>query len=329
MADNKHQNKFVLHLLGWFFLGLFSYFLIREVDFHQLYLHLNKVPTQVMVLLLFLQLLTQLLLGLQWYLISKKIATNTTFSKIMLILTMGSVIEGLTPGAKVGGEVTRLHYLKREFSCTTVQATHIIIIQKSISMSALMLVSLYAFLYLMRHVRHFIPQSQQYITLALTFTCIIFFLSCIFFSGALATLFQRSKLKMLRKLSSVLSEYHKNISRLNLPEIMIQFLISFCVWLLFPLKMVILVASFDIHVNPVLLFCFTMTSYMIGMLPLTPGGIGTFEASIVALFSLLPIPTELSFSIALVFRFVTFWFVIIASSLFALIHQRRRIFVKK
>lgn len=55
---------------------------------------------------------------------------------------------------------------------------------------------------------------------------------------------------------------------------------------------------------------------MIAMIPVMPGGLGTFEGSFVLLLAPMSIPFDMGLALALVLRFVTFWFVFIISGLY-------------
>ena len=57
------------------------------------------------------------------------------------------------------------------------------------------------------------------------------------------------------------------------------------------------------------------------MMPLLPGGLGTFEAAMVLLLAAIGIPFYQGITFALVFRFSTFWFVFIWSGLYLLYYN--------
>ena len=60
----------------------------------------------------------------------------------------------------------------------------------------------------------------------------------------------------------------------------------------------------------------TFISYMVAMIPLLPGGLGSFEATMSGLLLAMQLPLGVAAAITILFRFVTFWFVIIISLIF-------------
>lgn len=318
MSDSR-KKKGTFTLIGWVIFGILLFFLVEKVDFVEILTAIQSVPLWVLLFLLTLQVITQLLLATQWYLIARNFAKNCRFSQIFYILSTGSVIESLTPGAKIGGEVTRLYYLKSELGCTTEQSTHIIIIQKCFSMSVMFGICLFSLLTIVKRVV-FLPFRQLPIFVFGSFSLLVF-LSFLFFSGTVVKALEKKKKDT--KLYSVVKSYHENIHTLSKSQWAVQFSISIAVWLLFPFKMMLLLNNF-IGIDPGLVIAITMTAYMLALLPLTPGGLGTFEGSMVALFSFFPLETELSLSIAIIFRFITFWFVMLGSTLFVLIYRKEK-----
>ena len=96
-------------------------------------------------------------------------------------------------------------------------------------------------------------------------------------------------------------------------ELIKQLLLSFLIWILFPLKMVILVSIYTSNYDIVYLTEVTFISYMVGMIPLLPGGLGSFEAVMSGLLILMQLSVAEAAAITILFRFNTFWFVIILS----------------
>lgn len=116
IKENKTGPSLALSVvLLLLFLGLFLH-----IDVEEIWNAITSVPLPLLGGLLVLQVVTQGLLALQWYKITQLFLGKCSFIRIFYILSTGSVIEALTSGAKVGGEVTRVFALKQELSaaCT-------------------------------------------------------------------------------------------------------------------------------------------------------------------------------------------------------------------
>lgn len=302
---------------------LFVY-LVLNTDFNEMILHIKRIKIEILAILVLLQCFTQYLLGVQWNRITRNISGYSKYSTIFYILSTGSVIEALTPGAKIGGEVTRLHYLKKEMNIGTKEATNIIVVQKSISMSVLFSICILSMCYLFMSVSMGLPLITKILLLAISVAILTLLIIVLGFSQRLIILCDKHKGKLMMKLKPWIISYNKSVHMLNKKEWAIQYLISTAVWVLFPLKMLILARSMGIENHFLVLLALTMTAYMIGTLPLTPGGIGTFEGTMLSLLTIVAVEQAVAVTITMVFRIITFWLVMLISLIYTLIYQRLR-----
>ncbi len=171
------------------------------------------------------------------------------------------------------------------------------------------------------HMKTFLSLPLQIVISAVFLSIVFAMVGSLFFSDKLSAWLANSKNKLVKKVNKYISSYADSVSKLGKKEWLIQFLISFAVWVLFPIKMYILVRSFDIRLNFELTTATTMTSYMMGMLPITPGGLGTFEGTMLALLAVFSVKKNSSVAVTVIFRFITFWFVIIGSFVFTTIFE--------
>lgn len=307
-------NKKILMAICYIILGVFVVQLLLKTDFVQLIYYIKQVSLEIVVILVILQVITQILIGLQWQRISNVIVGKNNFFKIFYILSTGTVIEAITPGAKIGGEVTRLFYLKKELNASTNDATSIIIVQKCISMSVLFSICIISFVYLGRIFSLNLGFFTEFLISLVNLVCIFTLIGILFFGKNMANFFKKFNITL--KFANMIDNYTKTVAKLNRKEWVIQFIISTLVWTLFPIKMLILVRSFGIQTHFLVILAITMTSYMVGMLPLSPGGIGTFEGVMITLFAMIFVENEISITITVIFRIITFWLVILISTIY-------------
>ena len=98
-------------------------------------------------------------------------------------------------------------------------------------------------------------------------------------------------------------------------------ILSLIIWNLFPLKAYLVSAYLSINISYIPILAVTYLTYMIGMVPLLPGGLGSFEASAVLFLSSMGIETYEALAFTLIFRFITFWFVFLVSGIYVLLHK--------
>jgi len=91
---------------------------------------------------------------------------------------------------------------------------------------------------------------------------------------------------------------------------------AYVIWLLYAVKAYIVAQSLGIDISFAQITVVTLFSYMIAMIPLFPGGLGSFEAAYAFMFTSMGFDVELGITSALILRFVTFWFVFFISTLY-------------
>lgn len=308
-----------LKIVGYIFIAILIAILIKAVDFNDLIQHIAKARIEILFLLLALQIITQLIISFQWHNITKCVLGESSFIKILNMFTRGTVVEAITPGAKIGGEVTRLYYLKKDFNTDTDKALSIIIIQKSVSMSVLFSICAISFFYICTKIKYAL--IVQIFASIINFMLISFMIGLLFFSEKLYDFLSKFENKIVKKINNFIKSYVSSTKKLSKNEWIKEFILSIIIWILYPLKMFILANSFGIKMPFLIILAITMTSYFLAMFPITPGGIGTFEGSMVGFFAIMDINTTLAVTISVVFRFVTFWFVILISGIYTIIYD--------
>ncbi|NLM52831.1 MAG: flippase-like domain-containing protein [Firmicutes bacterium] len=312
-------------------LRLILLFLLLAVLFWQFDLNsfldsLRQVPLVAFLALLVLQVISQLLVNYQWCSIGKLMGGAHNFLQMLYVNARGAIIESITPGVKVGGEITRAILLKKELHYSAQEAATLVTLQKMVSFSSFFCLNLFAFAHLANKIEFFQAWAAK---VAFSVFCLslmslifsLFFLTNLWEKKISEKSFKNRWLLILQDYLLTLIAKLKLLKR-NKGELRKQFLLSFAIWLLFPLKMIFLVHFFTPHYDPLLLAEITFLSYMVGMIPLFPGGLGSFEATMASLLRLLQVPASASLAITLLFRFLTFWFVLLLSLLYAVLWKR-------
>ena len=86
----------------------------------------------------------------------------------------------------------------------------------------------------------------------------------------------------------------------------LQFVLALLIWAIFPLKLVLLIFPYTHAIPSLVLFGTTFVSYFAGMIPLLPGGLGTFEATMSGILTAYGLTLNQAVAITIVFRFITF-----------------------
>ncbi len=306
--------------VGLIILSILLLVMLWQFDFTEFFISIRKVSLLGFIALLFLQVISQLLVNYQWCRISKIMGGENNFFKMLYINTRGMIIECVTPGVKVGGEVTRGILLKKELNYSTQEAATLVTIERMLSFSSFFLINIFAFAHI----------SNEFEIFQAVFIKVIIYFFLIALLGILILIFACSSSLENRirtsnpryKWSDVIKQFMlsllSNIKVLKSikGEIYKQFLLSLIIWIIFPMKMILLVHLFTSNYDPIFLAEVTFISYLVGMIPLLPGGIGSFEATMASLLMVMEIKSGNALAITLLFRFITFWFVILISLLY-------------
>lgn len=302
----------------WILAGVLLLFLFLQIDINELYYSLTKIHWKIIMALLLLQILSQLLLNYQWYRIANYTNKPIPFWKMLYINSQGSIMESITPGVKVGGEIARAVQIARIGKCSSNQAAVIVALQKIFSLSAFLLINVCSVVYLSSKNAIFQTKFSQIAAYTILGTFIIFFMLIFLLPERILKWLSKKEMKKYNKLR-VIQSFLKNLLEHVLlfeqqkAELIIQFILALVIWLLYPLKLYLLTSQIQSNVQLIAIGSITFFSYMIAMLPLFPGGLGGFEGTMTGLLSSIGIPLSSAATLSVIFRFITFWFVILGS----------------
>ena len=292
---------------------------------------LSHINPGWLIILLVLQFITLLLLVYQWYYILNK-KGNISFREVLVIYLTGSFVESTTPSTKFGGETARFCLFRKHTRLNNTELSAVICLQKYILMVPFMLIS-FLTVFLASGRGLIVPEAVHY-------TLIITVLAGIF----LYLFFRVNKHFNIGKqlnFSRILKDYVQvytpefffnmitktvRFGQEVLSDIKIilkespgyhLYVISLAVWLLYPLKMYLAASMIGLNTGPAFIILATFVCYLVGILPLTPGGLGTFEGTAGLMFALNGFLFAEGLVVAVVVRLATYWFPLFLSLLAA------------
>ncbi|MDG5788041.1 lysylphosphatidylglycerol synthase transmembrane domain-containing protein [Evansella sp. AB-P1] len=309
------MKRTILFLIGITLLSL----LLWKGDFTLLLSSLVELKWTTLFFLCFLQVVTIGLLNYQWLSIAKPFFPSVTYHSMLKIQMIGTLVESVTPAAKTGGEAVKAMLFKKTFQSTYGNAVSLISIQKLCSMTTFIPMACFSIIYMFLHFNN--------LPISIIVGSFLFVFSSITLLLAITLKVSTFKKVLLKKtptrkwgtsLLSFINSFEEGVERLgkNKGIVGLQLILSFLIWTLFPVKAYLISSSLQLDVPFLTIFSITLLAYMIAMLPLTPGGLGTFEGSTIFLLGLAEIGLTEALLFAILLRFVTFWFVFIVSSLY-------------
>lgn len=237
--------------------------------------------------------------------------------KLLVANSYGAVADAITPGEKVGGELVRLVQIRKFLGYSTGEAAILLAIQKALSLSALVLLNLVVVATMASHVSF--CRRGRYASSS----------SC--FSSPLAPFFSliqnrcpeqaagpgKNLAQVVLAFANWVEEFARQTEtiRQKRGECLFQLALAVLIWAIFPLKLVLLILPHTGSIPTLVLFGTAFLSYFAGMIPLLPGGLGTFEATIGGILNAYGLALNQAVAVTVVFRFITFWFVLLLSLL--------------
>lgn len=320
---NKKLLKGILYALG----ALAIVYIVINTDWKEVLVHISSISPKVIVLLLLLQCITILLLSLQWRSVALRVKKEVAFLDILMMNAKGSLVDAITPGVKAGGEVVRIYELKKRLELDTGNATIIVGLQKTLSLFSFLLLTLLSLIWFI------FTMSSRYGHYLYIFSTAIALFSLFLVVLILFALKPKAIIKLLNKLfanTRFLGKIEESLENYN--EIMkgllrdkekfyLQILLAVFIWAFYAFKLSVVMKGFSIEMDYISIGAITFLSYIVGMIPILPGSIGSFEGSMLVLLGIRGIPMEVGLSIAFVFRFATFWFEFIISFIVLLINN--------
>lgn len=249
--------------------------------------------------------------------------------RVMLrINLLGTFWETVTPALKSGGELAKVYLLRRDCGWSLGRAVALTGLQKIVSLLPFLLLAALAMLFFLGLHGWDTPQGRLLVPSCAGLALLL--------SGlAAAALAPRPLLALVawlplprrflyrRRLLKGMAEFRRALARLwRSPSALIgHLLLATAIWLLFPYKAWLLACSLGLPLELWQAALITYLAYIVAMLPLTPGGLGTFEATVIFLaapFGVAPAPA-LAFAVLL--RLVTFWLPFLLSALYMSMSQ--------
>lgn len=299
--------------LKWLFAAVVLFFLVlaaRQFDPQSLLDSLRQIPLWAVLLLFGLQLVTQLLINWQWHSIARSFASPLTFHEMLYINAQAEIIH-IAPAGHIGCDVFRAVQINRAGNVSGEQAASVVAIQKLFSLSAFFTVSLLS-------IGFFIGQVEWLYGVLLV---ILLLMGCVFIMPHKMAAFltkrwkKKARFAWVNRLRTfVMASLAQVVLLRKTPLLFAKLLIiALCIWILYPLKLYLLAVQLMPDSNVLHISAATFLSYTVAMIPIFPGGLGGFEATMMGLLLFMGFAQGGALVITVLFRFATFWFVVLVS----------------
>ena len=273
---------------------------------------ISELTVSTILILITLQLITTVLISLQWQSLFKfSELDKPDFFTILEVNFAATFIESITPSSKLGGESAKVYLFHNLTENKVSEIVAAVTIQKAATFIPFLIISLPLITYWPYTYSEFISfniniNSIFYLTFLVIGVYILFNLSK-------KNSFIENKVLSFKKLLNDIVETIQGI--LTIPRFLFLTIFALTFWLLYPVKTFILSNHLGFNIGFLSIVAATFLAYLVGTLPLTPGGLGSFEATLALVLSQQSISFAEGLTIALLLRLITFWFPLILSAL--------------
>ena len=294
---------------------------------------LHGVSPHTIAALCLLQLLTLSLTSYQWFFVLKK-QCEIPFGKVWLIYLAGNFVESVTPSVKMGGEAARIFLFRRSTCLEYSQLAGMMLVQKYIILLPFLL--LCSLVLAASSLLVELPSAAYaaFIFLALLVALLFKVTGENGSTGEVNVTPKAKKVseKTSQGLLDTLSSLYDKVSAIIIrtkaflskaswasrstvteKEKLFLMFISLLVWILYPIKVLIVADMLGFSVGIIPLASAVFTAYMVSMVPLLPGGLGSFEGSMALLLTGMGLTPAEGLAVALVARSITYWFPLLLS----------------
>lgn len=301
---------------------------------------LKQVNPATFIFLLLLQILTLLAAAFQWQFLLKKLQQKLSLGLVLAINLAGNYVESVTPAVKLGGEAAKVYLFRQHSSLAYDRLAGILLALKYYSMLPFVCLVV-------------IFTGSAFLNYSMPLPALAAFAFLLLFFAAIALLYYRAGGKPVPGLfvqgsevvvtgnnsSNRVSKLERSLLALkvkagkvadfvnraalfsrsiaNRPERFSLIAISTAVWVAYPLKVYLVARMLGLEIGFFPVAIITFTAYMVSMVPLLPGGLGSFEATMAFMFSLNGFSPAEGLTVALLSRLVTYWFPLLLSALAA------------
>ncbi len=301
---------------------------------------IRQVNPVTFIFLLLLQILTHLAAAFQWQFLLKKLQQQLSLGLVLAITLAGNYVESVTPAVKLGGEAAKVYLFRRHSSLDYDRLAGILFALKYYSMLPFVCLVV-------------IFTGSAFLNYSMPRPALGAFAFLLLFFTAIALLYYRAGGESAPGSDSQVSERaltgNKSNSRMSKLEVSLLALknkagkitafvnraasfsrsianplerfslvsISTAVWIAYSLKVYLVARTLGLEIEFFPVAIITFTAYMVSMVPLLPGGLGSFEATMVFMFSFNGFSPAEGLTVALLSRLVTYWFPLLLSALAA------------
>ncbi|ABR54741.1 conserved hypothetical protein 374 [Methanococcus vannielii SB] len=320
---SKIKSKFIKNA---FFYGIgisIISFIIYKIGIFEVYNVLKSADIKIYLFAVLIYLLTLFAISVRWNYLLGLNGYHAGFKNLVLLITMGQFINNVTPSMKGGSEPFRAYYLSKLENIPYHVSFSTVVIERLLDSVVFLMLTFFVIIY-------FTIKGMIY-----TGFFIIAWILVVFVTFGILYIAMHKKLafkitlriaKIVTKFSSKkIDEKKINDTIKKFQESMLFFkerkkgminslMLSIIWWFLDILRIYTLFIAINTNLNFITVSSTYLVALLVGVLPTLPGGLGTSDTAMIAMYSFFNIPYSKAAAGTLLDRSISYIFVTIVGS---------------
>lgn len=254
---------------------------------------LTETRIRYVILAFLVYLLSVYLFAMRWQRVLTCIGYELKAIDLFPIIFGAIFVNNLTPASRTGGEPLRILWANKRFGISYTDAFITILFERLVEAIPIILLLFYV-LYLFPSLDIKLLPQKSILTLNSTYLLLL----ALIIIGALVWFFRARFTALLREIQQNWKQLKKSFTPV--------LLLSCGVWVLdiIRLKLIALALNFDLSLY--IISAVSILYLLLGILPITPGGLGIVEGGLISLLLYFGLPLASSGSFVILERFISF-----------------------
>ncbi len=256
-----------------------------------------KILSQTRITYFILAFLTYLLsvylFAVRWQQVLASIGYDLTAKGLFPIIFGSTFINNLTPASRTGGEGLRIVWVNKQFRVSYTDALITILFERMVEVIPIALLLTYVLYMFPSLGGNFLPLKNLLIS-----NSIFLFPLALIIIGIAVWYFRE-------KFTPLLKEVQKNWKKLNKSFVSV-FLLSCAVWILDIIRLKFIALALNLPLSLYIITAVSILHLLLGLIPITPGGLGIVEGGLVSLLLFFGLPLATAGSFVFLERFISY-----------------------
>lgn len=234
--------------------------------------------------------------AVRWQQVLASVGYNLTAKSIFPILFGTILVNNLTPASRTGGEGLRIVWVNKQFGVNYTDAFITILFERVVEIVPIALLLTYVFYMFPSLGSKFLPRTNLLVSLASNSASLL--LLALMMTVAAVWYFRE-------KFTPLLKEVLQNWRQLN-KSLVSTLLLSCTVWILDIIRLKFIALALNLPLPLYIITAVSILYLLIGLLPITPGGLGIVEGGLISLLIFFGLSLASAGSFVFLERFISY-----------------------